>query len=293
MTINVPESGALNVFDGSQVDAGTFPINIKANTINFESTAGSFTSKNEITIVPATVGNNISVGTATGDGLNISQTTFNKMQAPNVVIGGAGYTGTITVENLNSTNSGQLTLIANGTGGAIDVTNLNLSNAGLLIDGSGATTNLSGDITTNGNTAIYDAVRLVGDTNIVTSGGDVTITGGTEGIYSQSGSNYNLSINAGAGDIVVGNKAGFSNGITESLIGKVTLDSTNSITLGDDGQDMHSLDVLNSSLQIGGSGRTDLSLGGLVGGGADLGTGIIGNKGHLQIDLGSGFVETG
>jgi hypothetical protein len=98
MTINVPESGALNVFDGSKVDAGTFPINIKANTINFESTAGSFTSKNEITIVPATVGNNISVGTATGDGLTISQTTFNKMQAPNLVIGGAGYTGTITVE---------------------------------------------------------------------------------------------------------------------------------------------------------------------------------------------------
>ena len=68
MTINVPESGVLNVFDGSQVDAGTFPINIKANTINFESNAGSFTSTDEIAIVPATVGNNIFVGDATVTG---------------------------------------------------------------------------------------------------------------------------------------------------------------------------------------------------------------------------------
>ena len=287
MTINVPENGALNVFDGSKVDAGTFPINIKANTINFESNAGSFTSKNEITIVPATLGNNISVGTATGDGLNISQTTFNKMQAPNVVIGGAGYNGTITVENLTSTNSGQLTLIANGTGGAIDVTNLNLSNAGLLIDGSGATTNLSGDITTNGSAAIYDAVRLVGDTNIVTSDGNVTITGGTEGIYSQSGSSHNLSINAGAGDVVVGNQTGFgNNGGSDELIGEVTLDSTSSITLGDGDQQMKGLYVLNSPLQIGGGDGTSLNLSaGSSENESNLRTGITGNKNNLNIDL--------
>ena len=275
----------------SKLDAGTFPINIKANTINFETNAGNFTSTDEITIVPATVGNNISVGDATGDGLNISQTAFNKMQAPNVVLGGAGYTGTITVENLSSTNSGQLSLIANGTGGAIDVTNLNLSNAGLLIDGSGATTNLSGEITTNGNTAIYDAVRLVGNTNITTSGGNVTITGGTDGIYSESGSSHNLSINAGAGDIVVGNQTGFGNGTTESLIGKVTLDSSSSITLGDGDQEVHSLDVLTSPLELGGSLGTSLILSGGLFGGADLRTGVTGNKSFLEIDLQSGFVD--
>ena len=120
--------------------------------------------------MPATGGNNISVGTATGDGLDISQTTFNKMQSPNVVIGGAGYTGTITVENLNSTNSGQLTLIANGTGGAIDISGgLDLqgqdsSGISLYVKGSGATTDLSGPITTAGAAFFDDAVRLVGDT---------------------------------------------------------------------------------------------------------------------------------
>ena len=294
MTINVPENGALNVFDGSQVDAGNFPINIKANTINFESTAGSFTSTNEITIVPATLGNNISVGTATGDGLDISQTTFNKMQSPNVVIGGAGYTGTITVENLNSTNSGQLSLIANGTGGAIDISGgLDLqgqdsSGISLYVKGSGTTTDLSGPITTAGAAFFDDAVRLVGDTSIVTSGGDVTITGGTEGIYSESGSNYNLSINAGAGDVVVGNQTGFGNGTTESLIGIVSLDSTNSITLGDGDQEMHSLDVFNSPLELGGSLGTSLILSGGFGG-ADLRTGITGNKSFLEIDSRVGF----
>ena len=94
-------------------------------------------------------------------------------------------------------------------------------------------------------------MRLVGNTNISTSGGNVTITGGTEGIYSESGSSHNLSINAGAGDVVVGNQTGFGNGTTESLIGKVTLDSTSSITLGDGDQEMHSLDVFNSPLEQG------------------------------------------
>ena len=89
------------------------------------------------------------------------------MQAPNVVIGGAGYTGTITVENLNSTNSGQLSLIANGTGGAIDISGgLDLqgqdsSGISLYVKGSGATTDLNGSITTAGAAFFDDAVRLL------------------------------------------------------------------------------------------------------------------------------------
>ena len=296
-TIEVPENGTLNVFDGSKLDAGDKSINIIANNISFQANAGKFISSKEITITPVTSGNNIFVGNiadtkTTSDGLRINQVAYSKMESPNIIIGGSGYTGTIAVENLSSTTSGQLSLIANGTGGAIDVTNLNLSNAGLRIDGSGATTNLSGDITTNGNTAIYDAVRLVGDTNISTSGGNVTITGGTEGIYSDSGSSHNLSINAGAGDIVVGNQTGFGNGATESLIGKVTLDSTSSITLGDGDQEMHSLDVLTSPLELGGSLGTSLILSGGLFGGADLRTGITGNKSFLEIDLESGFADT-
>jgi len=113
----------------------------------------------------------------------------------------------------------------------------------------------------------------------------------TDGIYSQSGSSHNLSINAGAGDVVVGNQTGFGNGTTESLIGKVTLDSTSSITLGEGDQEMHSLDVFNSPLELGGSLGTSLILSGGLFGGADLRTGITGNKSFLEIDLQSGFVD--
>ena len=95
----------------------------------------------------------------------------------------------------------------------------------------------------------------------------------------------------GAGDVVVGNATGFGNGTTESLIGKVTLDSTSSITLGDGDQEMHSLDVLTSPLELGGSLGTSLILSGGLFGGADLRTGITGNKSFLEIDLQSGFVD--
>ena len=148
-TIEVPENGTLNVFDGSKLDAGDNPINIIANNISFQSNAGNFTSTKEISITPATITNNISVGDATGDGLNISQTTFSKMQAPNITLGGSGYEGTITVENLTVT-SDRLNLIATGTGGAINISgDLDLdgkdaSGISLYIEGSGATTDLSG-----------------------------------------------------------------------------------------------------------------------------------------------------
>ena len=130
-TIRVPENGTLNVFDGSQLNAGDNPINIIANNISFQTNAGNFTSNTAITIAPTTIGNNIFVGDATGDGLNISQTTFNKMQAPNLTIGGAGYNGTITVENVTGA-LGRLNLIADGAGGAI-----NLS-GGVDLDGKDA-----------------------------------------------------------------------------------------------------------------------------------------------------------
>ena len=222
-----------------------------------------FTSTKEITITPATITNNISVGAATGDGLNISQTTFSKMQAPSITLGGSGYEGTITVENLTGT-PGRLNLIADGTGGAINISgDLDLdgkdaSGISLYIQGSGATTDLSGTITTAGAAIVADAVRLVGDTNINTSGGSVTITGGTDGIYSQLDNNFNLSINAGAGSIFVGNTTGFGdNSGSDSLVGTVVLDSTSSIWLGDGNQSIgNDLDVLNATLVL--EGNTNL-----------------------------------
>ena len=281
------------MFDGSQLNADN-PITIIANNISFQSNAGSFTSTKEITITPATITNNISVGAATGDGLNISQTTFSKMQAPTITLGGSGYEGTITVENLTGT-PGRLNLIADGTGGAINISgDLDLdgkdaSGISLYIQGSGATTDLSGTITTAGAAIVADAVRLVGDTNINTSGGSVTITGGTDGIYSQLDKNFNLSINAGAGSIFVGNTTGFGdNSGSDSLVGTVVLDSTSSIWLGDGNQSIgNDLDVLNATLVL--EGNTNLSLNSLSGVTSytsDLSTGVVGNNFNLNMTFG-------
>ncbi|MCP4500725.1 MAG: hypothetical protein GY822_12260, partial [Deltaproteobacteria bacterium] len=163
-TIEVPENGTLNVFDGSQLDAGDNPINIIANNISFQTNAGSFTSTKEITITPATSGNDIFVGNiadtkTSSDGLRINQIAYSKMQSPNLTIGGAGYDGTITVENANGT-LGRLNLIADGTGGAINISDdlVLLGNdavgVSLYIEGSGGTTDVSGEINSAGDIII-------------------------------------------------------------------------------------------------------------------------------------------
>ena len=218
------------------------------------------------------------------------------MQAPNITLGGLGYEGTITVENLTGT-PGRLNLIANGTGGAInlsgglDLPGQDSNGISLYIQGSGATTDLSGTIATAGAAIVEDAVRLVGDASIDTSGGDVTITGGTDGIYSQSGNNFNLSINAGAGSIIVGNQTGFGDnggGVNGSLVGAVTLDSTSSITLGDGNQSIgNDLDVLNATLVLEGNTNLSLtSLSGVTSYTSDLSTGVVGNNFNLNITFG-------
>ena len=267
-TIRVPENGTLNVFDGSQLNAGDNPINIIANNISFQTNAGNFTSNTAITIAPTTVGNNIFVGDATGDGLNISQTTFNKMQAPNLTIGGAGYNGTITVENVTGA-LGRLNLIADGAGGAInlsggvDLDGKDASGISLYIQGSGATTDVNGTTSVAGDMIINDAVRVVGDSKLASTDGNITVTGGTDGIYSANGSNNDLELYAYNGTIIAGNQTGFGdNSGADSLIDMLLMWGENT-TIGDGNHAISGLfDTWLYPLMILGTGSTDLSAGG-------------------------------
>ena len=111
----------------------------------------------------------------TGDGLGLGAAAFDHFDSPNIVIGETGYAGTIHVGNL-TVSTGQLTLIADGTGGAINISEgLNLTDSkdglSLYIRGSGATTDLNGTIQTAGAAYIEDAIRLIGDASIETTGG--------------------------------------------------------------------------------------------------------------------------
>ena len=207
--------GSINIKPNSSIAAATHSLTMVTNELNVDPTAGDITAEN-ITITPQNKSLDIVLGTATGNGLGLGAAAFGHFDSPNIVIGETGYAGTIHVGNL-TVSTGQLTLIADGTGGAINISEgLNLTDSkdglSLYIRGSGATTDLNGTIQTAGAAYIEDAIRLIGDASIETTGGDLTITGGTEGIFSQAGSNFNLSIDAGTGTVALGSLAGFGNG---------------------------------------------------------------------------------
>jgi hypothetical protein len=252
-TITVAAGGELNVGNGSTLNAGNNTLTLTTDALNVSSTAGNITGS-AVTITPVTPGNSIHAGNATGPGLVLPQSTINKMQTPVLTLGGTGYNGTIEVQGLTGSFD-RLNLIANGTGGAIDLSGgLNLSGKGddgvsLFIEGSGATTDLSGTVNLAGTATIYDAVRLVGDASIVSTGGNVTITGGNTGIYSQLGNSYNLSIDAGI--VVLGNQTGFGdNSSSDSFVGDLTVNAT-STTFGNATQQIDgTLTVTGTSLSL-------------------------------------------
>ena len=100
-------------------------------------------------------------------------------------------------------------IVANGVGGSVALngaftsTGTPVSGFGLQITGSGATTVLDANITSTGDVFIDDAVELAAaNVTIATSGGgDVTITGGTKGIWSTKGEANSLD-QGGTADLV-------------------------------------------------------------------------------------------
>jgi hypothetical protein len=115
-------------------------------------------------------------------------------------------------------------LIADGENGSIEIGGDLVSNAtsspsgkGIVIEGSGSTTILDANISSNLEVVINDAIEVRdGDRQITTSGADITITGGNgtsnTGIYGNASQTNSLSIDAGTGTVALGELAGFGDG---------------------------------------------------------------------------------
>ncbi|MDA1039889.1 MAG: right-handed parallel beta-helix repeat-containing protein, partial [Planctomycetota bacterium] len=232
-------NGAFNVFNGSTIEAGNNALTIQTNALQVDSAAGNITA-GSITLLPATSGTNIFLGIATGTGLEINQNAFNAFRTPLITIGEAGYNGTVDVGTL-AVPEGRLDIIANGSGGTVLFEGNFTSTAtgmpggiGLFVEGSGATTTINGTITSAGAVVINDAIVTDGNHTIDTSAtnANITITGGTAGIYGAANQTNSLTINAGNGTVILGNQTGFGdNSGAAALLEDVTI-SAGSTLLG-------------------------------------------------------------
>jgi len=194
----------------NSVNAGAYDLTLIADEINFLGGANSITGTGSLVLQPFTVGLKLAIA-GLADALGQMDITTTDLTAikdgfTKIVFGRADGTGGIDINAWTFTDPVQFLSPA---GGAINVlgTIMGLGNASILIDGSGATTNLSANIITAGNSiTILDSVRLLADilldtTNggAVTSGADVTISGTVD---SDVATNKNLDIQAGtAGNV--------------------------------------------------------------------------------------------
>ena len=215
-------------------------------------------------LAPSTVNEKTYLGTAANTllpGLKLTQAEFDTFSTDvnYVQIGQNTYSGTIQTGVLNSANA--LYLVNNGGGGKVLVNGLltvtggDANNLGLYVIGSGSTTVLSANIVTAGVDVLIDDAVQVDNPSIridttaagaVPAGADVTLTGGTRGIFSTTGINNNLTVDGGTDGIVeFGYLKGFGNGATGSLLGSLTA-TGHGITLYNDNTLVGNL-VLNSS----------------------------------------------
>lgn len=177
------------------------------------------------------------LGSAAGTlqpGLALSQNEFDTFSTDvnYLQIGQNSYAGTIVSGVLNSVNA--LYLVNNGGGGKVLVNGLltvtggDTNNLGLYVNGSGSTTVLSANIVTAGVDVLIDDAVQVDGANIlidttgagaVPAGANVTITGGTRGIFATKGATNNLEIDAGTdGAVELGYLRGFGTGGVASLV---------------------------------------------------------------------------
>ncbi|MFM8933062.1 MAG: beta strand repeat-containing protein, partial [Gemmataceae bacterium] len=123
--------------------------------------------------------------------------------------------------------------IGSGTGnGTISVSTADGQveiNTATKLYGSGSTTILSSDIIVTGDFLLDDALQVNAGNHAIEATGNLTVTGGTAGIYATKGQTNNLAMKAGTA-LVTASTAGFGSA-TGSLLQGVTLEG-GSVTLG-------------------------------------------------------------
>ena len=224
-------AGSLYVSANSTINATGKTLTLLADAITIASGSDSIVAS-KVTLAPVTTSRNIFLGAAAGTGLVLGQTTFLAIDAASIQIGQAGNTGDVTMGMLTLAGT-TLVVVADGVGAGVIVDGLftstgsTASGVGLEITGSGATTLLNAGIVSATDVIINDALEVgVGSVTIDTSGGnaDVTISGGTAGIFATSGGTNGLVINAGTGTVGLGSSAGFGdNAGAGSLVTDVTI----------------------------------------------------------------------
>jgi len=222
--------GSLNVSPNSTITATGNTLTLLADTITIASGPDSIVAS-KVTLAPATTSENVFLGTATGTGLVLGQTALDAIDAATIQIGQAGNTGDVTMGVVTLAGT-TLLVVADGVGAGVVVSGLftstgsTASGVGLEITGSGATTLLNAGIVSATDVIITDALELGQNVTIDTSSGnaDVTISGGTAGIFATSGESNSLVINAGTGTVALGSAAGFGdNGGAGALVENVTI----------------------------------------------------------------------
>ncbi|MFM8496529.1 MAG: beta strand repeat-containing protein, partial [Planctomycetia bacterium] len=230
-------AGSLAVGAGSTIDASGRSLTLQADDIAIASAPGSIDAA-QVAIAPVTAGRNVFLATA-GTGLVLSTAAIQAIDADALTVGEAGYAGRVTLGALTLADT-TLAIVADGTGGSVAIngaftsTGTPASGVALQITGSGATTVLDADITSSGDVLIDDAVELAAARVTITTsgGGDVTITGGTKGIWSTKGEANSLVVTAGAGGVSLATRAGFGDqGGTADLVRDLTL-TGGSVLLG-------------------------------------------------------------
>ena len=240
-TIIQAKAGALNVNAGSKITGGAGNnVVLQSDNIFINSGPGSITTGGTVTVTPVTLSRNIYLGSAASTplpGLKINQSGIDAIDTSLLIFGQNGGSGAVTVGITNVNDL--LQIVANGGGAKVFVTGALTSTVksgpitGIEIDGSGSTTVISAPIVTAGtDVLIDDAVQidaasvLIDTTNggTVTSGANVTITGGTNGIFATKGASNSLVITAGQNGLVdLGALNGFGTGGTGSLVTDLTV----------------------------------------------------------------------
>lgn len=100
---------------------------------------------------------------------------------------------------------------------------------------------LDEDRTTNGEDITFDGnVRLLRDITLTSNGGNITITGRISGTV---GSNFGLTLNAGAGDVLLGGRVGFDV-LSDAPLGFLQINSADDVTFGNETTDLAAIRVL-------------------------------------------------
>ena len=222
-------AGSLAVGASATIDASGRSLTLQADDITIASAPGSIDAA-RVSLAPATAARNVFLAT-TGTGLVLSTDAIQAIDADTIQIGEAGYSGRVTLGAVTLADT-TLAIVANGVGGSVALngaftsTGTPVSGFGLQITGSGATTVLDANITSTGDVFIDDAVELAAaNVTIATSGGgDVTITGGTKGIWSTKGEANSLVVTAETGGVSLATGTGFGDqGGTADLVRDVTV----------------------------------------------------------------------